>query len=266
VMFTDILRTFGKFFIVFFLFILSFAFAFHCFFRDQPAFDDSASSIMKTAVMMIGELEYEDMFQSEEKGLNLEKIRVISLIFYALFLIIMPIILMNLLVGLAVDDIKAVQDQAVLKRLAMQIELSLEVYSLLPHWLRRRNVRRRVTVRPNHSWSNRLRSCFGMRKSVRRSEEVNLALNPEKSELENLAEDQRKLGNCVKTLQEQVLAMAEQNHRMEQILVSLAMERQVKIPSESRDLWGDIRNGFDEPGDRQAPPGTREEEIGDGEV
>ena len=38
---------------------------------------------------MIGELEYEDMFQSKEKGLNLEIIRVISLIFYARFLIIM---------------------------------------------------------------------------------------------------------------------------------------------------------------------------------
>ncbi len=33
----------------------------------------------------------------------------------------MAIIIMNLLVGLAVDDIKAVQDQAVLKRLAMQV-------------------------------------------------------------------------------------------------------------------------------------------------
>ena len=31
------------------------------------------------------------------------------------------IIVMNLLIGLAVDDIKAVQDQAVLKRLAMQV-------------------------------------------------------------------------------------------------------------------------------------------------
>ena len=44
------------------------------------------------------------------------------------------------------------------------------------------------------------------------------------SELENLAEDQRKLGNCVKTLQEQVLAMAEQNHRMEQILGKFFMK------------------------------------------
>ena len=31
------------------------------------------------------------------------------------------IIVMNLLIGLAVDDIKGVQDQAVLKRLAMQV-------------------------------------------------------------------------------------------------------------------------------------------------
>lgn len=35
----------------------------------------------------------------------------------------MSILIMNLLVGLAVDDIKAVQDQAILKRLAMQTQV-----------------------------------------------------------------------------------------------------------------------------------------------
>ena len=33
----------------------------------------------------------------------------------------MPIIIMNLLVGLAVDDIKTVQENAILKRLALQV-------------------------------------------------------------------------------------------------------------------------------------------------
>lgn len=37
------------------------------------------------------------------------------------FLIVMTLVIMNLLVGLAVDDIKGVQNQAVVKRLAMQV-------------------------------------------------------------------------------------------------------------------------------------------------
>jgi hypothetical protein len=41
--------------------------------------------------------------------------------FFVAFMIIMSIIIVNLLIGLAVDDIKAVQEQAILKRLAMQV-------------------------------------------------------------------------------------------------------------------------------------------------
>lgn len=71
-------------------------------------------------------------------------------LFFVAFVIIMPIIIMNLLVGLAVDDIKAVQENAVLKRLALQVllktlitpllqvELTLNVEKLLPECLRRR--------------------------------------------------------------------------------------------------------------------------------
>ena len=43
---------------------------------------------------------------------------------FVVFLILMSILIMNLLVGLAVDDIKAVQEQAVLKRLGMQTQVS----------------------------------------------------------------------------------------------------------------------------------------------
>ena len=41
--------------------------------------------------------------------------------FFIIFVITMPIIIMNLLVGLAVDDIKTVQENAVLQRVAMQV-------------------------------------------------------------------------------------------------------------------------------------------------
>lgn len=52
-------------------------------------------------------------------------------------------------VGLAVDDIKAVQDSAVLQRLAMQVTLNLDVEKMLPDFLRRKVIRRMETVYPN---------------------------------------------------------------------------------------------------------------------
>ena len=47
----------------------------------------------------------------------------VTYLLFVAFLVIMSILIMNLLVGLAVDDIKAVQDQAVLKRLGMQTKV-----------------------------------------------------------------------------------------------------------------------------------------------
>ena len=52
-------------------------------------------------------------------------------------------------VGLAVDDIKSVQDNAMLSRLAMQVNLNLDVERMLPDCLRRRFVVRKETVWPN---------------------------------------------------------------------------------------------------------------------
>lgn len=55
-----------------------------------------------------------------------------------LFMILMPILLMNLLIGLAVGDIESVRRNAQLKRLAMQVVLHTELERKLPAmWLER---------------------------------------------------------------------------------------------------------------------------------
>ena len=48
--------------------------------------------------------------------------------------------------GLAVDDIQAVQDNAILKRLAMQVELVLDVERLLPTIMLRRLTQQKVSI------------------------------------------------------------------------------------------------------------------------
>ena len=51
--------------------------------------------------------------------------RLTTFLFFFAFVVVMPVLITNLLVGLAVDDIKTVQDNAVLKRLAMQVKSDL---------------------------------------------------------------------------------------------------------------------------------------------
>ena len=57
-------------------------------------------------------------------------------------------------VGLAVDDIKAVQEQASLKRLAMTVQLVLDVESMLPDFVLRRLTVRTMTIYPNQRKKN----------------------------------------------------------------------------------------------------------------
>ena len=89
----------------------------------QNEFSTVIYSMVKTGVMMIGEFEYTSIFFGEYELDGSWK--VVTLGFFVVFAVIMSIITMNLLVGLAVDDIKAVQDTAVLQRMAMQVHTSI---------------------------------------------------------------------------------------------------------------------------------------------
>ena len=60
----------------------------------------------------------------------------ISYAVFVVFLVLLTVLIMNLLVGLAVDDIKGVQDKAVLKRLAMQVHLKYRFSSIVLTLLR----------------------------------------------------------------------------------------------------------------------------------
>ncbi|ELU03480.1 hypothetical protein CAPTEDRAFT_192646 [Capitella teleta] len=171
VMFTNICNTFMQFFPVFFLFIVAFALTFYVLLKNQNEFRSVPWSMLKTSVMLIGELEYTGVFQ--ENSMYYSQLTIILFIFFMIF---MNIIIMNLLVGLAVDDIKAVQDQAVLKRLAMQVELALDVESIVPQFLRRKFVRKSINVKPNDNSNSRLKNLLLMSMFMSSSTDFNKAL------------------------------------------------------------------------------------------
>ena len=92
---------------------------------------------------MIGEFEFEGMFTEHDDPNNTnvenaESARQIpfpqySTVLFMVFVFVMSIIVSNLLVGLAVDDIKEIQDHAEREKLSMHVQLVLETERFLPH-------------------------------------------------------------------------------------------------------------------------------------
>ncbi|KAK6059867.1 hypothetical protein COOONC_02483 [Cooperia oncophora] len=162
VMFFDVLRTFSRFFIVFALFVIAFSISFFVIMQNRPEFSSVPSAVLKTTVMMIGEFEFTAIFHGDA-DVHPERLfgHAIAYPLFLFFCVIMTILLMNLLVGLAVDDIKSVLEEAKLKRLSMQADLVLQVEASMPY-IRKLTCRSSIRVYPNRTdFLKRLRNRFG---------------------------------------------------------------------------------------------------------
>src|SRR5690349_8473230 len=73
-------------------------------------------SMLKTMIMMIGEFDFDDLFYEADIQYPF-----VASILFTIFALCMTILVMNLLIGLAVDDIKSIQEKAALTRLAMTV-------------------------------------------------------------------------------------------------------------------------------------------------
>uniref|UniRef100_A0A3B3TF35 Transient receptor potential cation channel subfamily A member 1 n=1 Tax=Paramormyrops kingsleyae TaxID=1676925 RepID=A0A3B3TF35_9TELE len=97
VMFREIMRTFISIIILFFFLMLAFALAFYALMVGQKYFNRLELSVMQTFVMMAGEINYQDNFLEPYLKGNLP-FPYDSYILFVWFLLMMPILLMNLLV------------------------------------------------------------------------------------------------------------------------------------------------------------------------
>ncbi|CRK86167.1 CLUMA_CG000050, isoform A [Clunio marinus] len=144
VMFLEILQTLIKVLAVFSILFIAFGLSFFILLSNvtnpQPnhlSFTSIPMSLMRTFSMMLGEMDFIGTFIQPYHANNLPyPYASFIILFYRLFMILMPILLMNLLIGLAVGDIESVRRNAQLKRLAMQVVLHTELERKLPHiWL-----------------------------------------------------------------------------------------------------------------------------------
>uniref|UniRef100_A0A3B5B373 Transient receptor potential cation channel subfamily A member 1-like n=1 Tax=Stegastes partitus TaxID=144197 RepID=A0A3B5B373_9TELE len=154
VMFGEIMRTLIRVVMLFFYLMLAFSLAFHALMLNQREFESVPLSVMQTFVMMVGELNYQNNFL--DAYLNHElPFGPLTYFFFVGFVLLMPILLVNLMIGLAVGDIAEVQRNAALKRIAMQIDLHTALEDKLPYWFMKRVDKPSVTTYPNRKCSRR---------------------------------------------------------------------------------------------------------------
>ncbi|XP_072234361.1 transient receptor potential cation channel subfamily A member 1-like [Leuresthes tenuis] len=148
VMFGEIMKTLVRIVTLFVYLMLAFSLAFHALMLNQREFNSVPLSVMQTFVMMVGELNYQsnflDAFLKNELPFG-----VLTYLIFVNFVMLMPILLVNLMIGLAVGDIAEVQRNAALKRIAMQIDLHTALEDKLPYWFMKRVDKPSIIIYPN---------------------------------------------------------------------------------------------------------------------
>ncbi|XP_032219687.2 transient receptor potential cation channel subfamily A member 1 isoform X2 [Nematostella vectensis] len=134
IMLTAMFKTLLQVMVLFVLFLMAFGTTFYILMDNKPGFSTLWYSILKTFAMTLGELDMENNFIPSSK---LNYAPAMNILFI-LFCLGMPIILMNMLIGLAVGDIDKIQQKSVMDRYVMQVELLLELESSLPSFIMRR--------------------------------------------------------------------------------------------------------------------------------
>lgn len=85
-------------------------------------------SLIRTFSMMLGEIDFlgtyvKPYYMTNDEERSFLPFPMPAFLILGLFMVLMPILLMNLLIGLAVGDIESVRRNAQLKRLAMQVNI-----------------------------------------------------------------------------------------------------------------------------------------------
>ncbi|PAA93291.1 hypothetical protein BOX15_Mlig000210g3 [Macrostomum lignano] len=150
-MFQKVIISLVKVLLIFAFFIIGFGLAFNIGLVSQTPFKYPMYSILKTFDMTVGEMEFVTYFISGTSG----RMQLALLVVFVIFVVVMPIGLMNLLVGIAVGDIEGISKEAGLRLVEIRINLVYEMETNLPRYFQRRLYRRFLQFYPNRT-GNRL--------------------------------------------------------------------------------------------------------------
>ncbi|XP_070579650.1 transient receptor potential cation channel subfamily A member 1-like [Ptychodera flava] len=151
VMFFSVLMSLMKAIILFILFAIAFGSAFYIMLARLEYFQNMPAAMLKVTVMTLGELDYSDMFYST----SLEPFDTTTYFIFIVFIFLMPIVLMNLLVGIAVGDIDKIQKSAYIERIVMDVDAIEKIETNLPKYFQRKLYFSTNTVEPNKKQKSR---------------------------------------------------------------------------------------------------------------
>ncbi|KZC06393.1 Transient receptor potential channel pyrexia [Dufourea novaeangliae] len=127
-MFTQVSINFFKFIGAYICLIIGFSLGFSVLHKNYKSFANPLVGLLKTIIMMSGELEFEDVFFDETAPILYSGTAHLMLLS---FVILVTVILTNLMMGLAVSDIQELRRCAGLDRLVRRAELVAHLESML---------------------------------------------------------------------------------------------------------------------------------------
>ncbi|XP_042208611.1 transient receptor potential channel pyrexia-like isoform X2 [Homarus americanus] len=125
VMFSTVAKNVLKFLAMYMFVLVAFALGFYVLLRSLPTFRTPGTALITSLVMMTGELDYESTFLTEPSESSM-----LCIFLLVVFIVLVYIILSNLLVGLAVSDMYAIQHRSEILRLTQHVELMIQVETL----------------------------------------------------------------------------------------------------------------------------------------
>ncbi|XP_067434014.1 transient receptor potential cation channel subfamily A member 1b [Thunnus thynnus] len=228
VMFGEIMKTLVRIVMLFFYLMLAYSLAFHALMLNQKEFDSVPLSVMQTFVMMVGELNYQnnflDAFLKNELPFGL-----LTYFIFVTFVLLMPILLVNLMIGLAVGDIAEVQRNAALKRIAMQIDLHTALEDKLPYWFMKRVDKPSITIHPNRKCSRHF-----IRQLISGEEDTNEVWSHVQAKSQNSTVIENELKKQ-KSRMKEMSSMLEKQHNLLKLII-----QKMEITSEADECDGPV--------------------------
>lgn len=172
-MFTHIQFEFAKLLLAYSGLLIGFALSFCVIFVSEPSFGNPFTGLIKVLAMMAGDVDFEGLINQDildGSYIIYHPLSVCSQILITLFIIFVTVILMNLLVGIAVNDIQSLRNHAGLTKLVRQAKMILftemvlcnkKLPKLFRRWASRYNVnignrKLILVVKPLNSLEKRL--------------------------------------------------------------------------------------------------------------
>ncbi|GAB6022301.1 hypothetical protein CHUAL_006422 [Chamberlinius hualienensis] len=155
VMFLEILQTLVKALLIFSILFIAFGLSFFVLMSrgHHLGFSNVPMSLIRVFNMMLGEFDVMGTFIQPYFNASITATTLpypnFTMGFLIIFMVFMPILLVNLLIGLAVGDIESVRRNAYLKRLAMQVDLHTELEKKIPKVILNRIDKEEITEYPN---------------------------------------------------------------------------------------------------------------------